>query len=101
MSNPMIDLILGGAVDEDIDLIANAANQRRRIVAEQRALSLKPGDTFRVHNISPKKLDGVVVRLIEHKGNDLRCELLTHVDGRYPRGSTLILRRTHVAEVLS
>lgn len=99
MTSPIPELILGGACDDDLDLIFEACKQRRQVVAERKALALEPGDEFYVKDISPKKLNGVRVKFVRHDAGWLRCELLTYVDSKYYRGSTLLLRRTHVGQI--
>lgn len=101
MASPIPDLILGGACDEDLDSIYEAAKARRELVAEQRALNLKPGDEFYVRNISPKLLERARVKFVSHDDRGLRVILQEYCGTNYPVGKVLLLRRSHVGQVLN
>lgn len=95
----ILDLITGGALDDDLDVLIAAAQSRRNLVAERKALNLEPGDQFFIQNISPKKLEAALVEFVEHDGTSVKTKLVHSIDSRYRAGYVLLLRRSHVGRV--
>lgn len=103
MSQLTPDLVLmainEGLMDEALDSIGTAVHNRRRFLAASKATMLKPGDTFYLVNISPKYLTGCRVKFRERDGMWLVCEMMEHASGKFPIGSVIRCRDSHVGTV--
>jgi len=67
-----------GMLDDSLDVIRTAISDRLKVIADAAATSLMPGDKFTIHNISPKKYDGLMVEFTgKREGIWLHCLLST------------------------
>lgn len=97
LTHELVIMAIGqGMLDDQLDLIIEAARNRREIAATRKAINLDSGDEFHIVNISPKYLSGAHVRLIRHEDGWLLCEMLSWPGGRYAKGDKIKLRHTHV-----
>jgi sulfate adenylyltransferase subunit 1 (EFTu-like GTPase family) len=52
--------ILSGDLDEDLDGVVRAVNDRRRIMGDINSVTMKVGDKVQLQGLSPKSLNGLV-----------------------------------------
>lgn len=88
----MIDDILGGKHDHELDALGNAIYERRKTLAKRLASSLKPGDQVMFNDkASPKYLVGATAVVTAKRAkavSSVMIKLDEHV-GRYPQGYEL------------
>lgn len=60
----VVDSILAGNCDENLEAITGAVNDRRKRAARVEFLTCKPGDTGRLKNLRPKYMVGAPVTVV-------------------------------------
>lgn len=65
--NDVLEAIVSGALDSSLDLLSGAIRERKRLTRETRArvaaLTTKVGSTGYLKNLSPKYINGVLVKV--------------------------------------
>jgi hypothetical protein len=66
VSTTLLDSIIGGAHDSDLDAIVGAIRDRQKILAARTVAAIKPGDTVRFSNeIRPRYLVGKTATVVK------------------------------------
>lgn len=74
----LLDQIIGGQVDDQLDEIVDAVRQRREIVAKRAVSSVRPGMTVRLANrksINPAYLRGIEVVVQKVNDKTVTCDV--------------------------
>ena len=95
----ILDDILGGKYDDQLDRIRETCEMRRREVAYQSAATLRPGDKVMLKSIRPKYLQGTICTVVGFAHSKIRVRMPDDYGlGRY-RGLEVRVPQTTVQRV--
>jgi hypothetical protein len=89
-SASIFDDIQAGYWDEGLEALAEAIRARREWLKSERGarnmLEFKHGDAVRLHNLSPKYMNGRTGTVVKDRISRRRGDIMVRIDDRYYRG---------------
>lgn len=78
----LVDEVLGGAHDESLDALIDAAHTRKKALAKIRATQVQVGDRVRLVDIRPKYIDGATGTVTDRTSKGFRVQPDDHAMAR-------------------
>lgn len=99
MSDNILDQIIGGQHDNDLDLIISTVQDRKQIIARRVVDELEIGDTVRLKNLRPKYMVGAKATVASGIRQKRLSVTLIDGAGKYPAGAEVTVQPQMVEKV--